>query len=127
MLNNEFFGEWFESMKPWNGEAASFSRTVWLNCMGMPLNAWCADTFKSIGANWGKVLTIERNTCAGTSFDRWRVLINTESETIIDSWINLEVNGKIYKVKIWEESFSMEEDKKVKVPVISDSPDDEQS
>lgn len=38
MLNDKIKG-WFEWIKPWNGEAASFSRIVWLKCRGMPLNA----------------------------------------------------------------------------------------
>lgn len=31
---------WFEEIKPWDGEQAKDEHFVWLACFGMPLNAW---------------------------------------------------------------------------------------
>ena len=39
MQRSDWLKNWFEEVKPWDGEAASLSRMVWLNWMGIAPNA----------------------------------------------------------------------------------------
>lgn len=45
-LNNNLIKGWFQSFKPWNGQAAGKPRLVWIKCKGIPLNTWGALKFK---------------------------------------------------------------------------------
>ncbi|PSS24040.1 Polyadenylate-binding protein like [Actinidia chinensis var. chinensis] len=124
VTESECLSGWFEYLKPWNGEAASTSRVVWLNCTGIPLEAWCFSTFKSIGSLWGNVLTLDRETSKCLSFGKGRVLIETENNFEIDCWINVEVREKTYKVRIQEESYTEGKgivEKTAVVAMVSDS------
>ncbi|KAH7846149.1 hypothetical protein Vadar_010477 [Vaccinium darrowii] len=95
--------DWFISLKPWNGESASLSRFVWLKCRGMPLQSWNVNTFKRIGDYCGVFINTDAETAFEQSYDIGRILISTDYQERIEEWINLVVNGKLYKVKIWEE------------------------
>ncbi|GFS37592.1 hypothetical protein Acr_00g0052930 [Actinidia rufa] len=75
VTESECLNGWFEYLKPWNGKAASTSRVVWLNCTGIPLEAWYFSTFKSIGSQWGNVLTLDRETSNRLSFDKGKGIV----------------------------------------------------
>lgn len=94
---------WFETVKPWSGEAASHERFAWLNCQGIPLNAWNASTFKRIGEIWGRFVLVEEDTLKESSFATGKVLITTKVDGIINKWICLEVGGVKFDVKVVEE------------------------
>ncbi|GFZ20781.1 hypothetical protein Acr_28g0014860 [Actinidia rufa] len=81
VTESECLSGWFEYLKPWNGEAASTSRVVWLNCTRIPLEAWCFSTFKSIGSQWGNVLTLDRETSNRVRGRNYRVRIREEAFT----------------------------------------------
>ncbi|KAH7840372.1 hypothetical protein Vadar_016093 [Vaccinium darrowii] len=98
-LANPIIRSWFSSFKPWNGEAASLSRLVWIKCRGMPLNIWCHNTFKRIGKNWGEFTALDEETIHGSSFEVGKMMIVTESPPKIDEWNNVCVKGKYYRVK----------------------------
>lgn len=54
-LNN-----WFDEVKKWEPEPMTdFSREVWLNCYGVPLNVWNAETFFTIGRIWEEIITLD--------------------------------------------------------------------
>lgn len=46
---------------------------------------------------------MEEDTCEAVSFDVGKMLIVTEKKNKIDEWINISVNGRNYRVKVWEE------------------------
>ncbi|KAH7841955.1 hypothetical protein Vadar_010007 [Vaccinium darrowii] len=102
-MANSVIRSWFSSFEPWNGDAASLSRLVWINCRGMPLNIWCHNSFKRIGEMWGEFIALDVETIHGLSYDVGRLLIVTEKQERIDEWINICVRGRNYKVKVWEE------------------------
>ncbi|KAG5524364.1 hypothetical protein RHGRI_031132 [Rhododendron griersonianum] len=104
LIKDPWMNLWFDEVKPWNGEPASFERFVWLKCQGIPLNAWNAQTFKQIGEVWGYFIAMDEATLKDFSFAKGMVLIATEEKQKIDRWIKLVVQGVIYEVKVTEES-----------------------
>ncbi|KAH7867318.1 hypothetical protein Vadar_031918 [Vaccinium darrowii] len=97
----------FVSLKSWNGDAASLERLTWINCFGLPLDAWCMNTFKRIGEFWGQLLSVDDDTLFCKSFVKGRLLIVTKESSRIDKWIKIEVDGGlVYDVRILEDNSS---------------------
>ncbi|KAI8528318.1 hypothetical protein RHMOL_Rhmol12G0140900 [Rhododendron molle] len=94
---------WFEAVKPWSSEPASLERFIWLNCRGVPLNGWNARTFQQIGEIWGFFIQVEDATLRDKSFAKGRVLIASKEIQPIDQWIQLQVEGAVYEVKVSED------------------------
>lgn len=101
-LSNPTIKDWFAYFKPWNGEPASLSRFVWLKCTGVPIQAWNTSTFRRIGESWGDFINLDEETMKELSYDIGRMLITTEYECSIDEWINILINGRNYRVRVWE-------------------------
>ncbi|KAH7838551.1 hypothetical protein Vadar_027993 [Vaccinium darrowii] len=59
------------------------------------------------GELWGVFLGVDDSTIKSLSFDKGRVLIATESSSIIDERISLEINGVLLHVKILEDQNSI--------------------
>lgn len=106
IINKPVMERWFERIKPWQGEPASLERFVWLSCQGIPLNAWNADTFKTIGEIWGVFIRTDDETLRDKSFAKGRILIAMEEISPIQRWVHLVVQGEIYDILIREESSS---------------------
>ncbi|KAH7865885.1 hypothetical protein Vadar_012672 [Vaccinium darrowii] len=102
-LSNMVIKDWFKTFKHWNGEGASLSRLIWLKCRGMPLNVWCLKSFKRICEEWGEFITLDQETLLEEAFDIGRLLMVTDCKYKIDQWINITVNGRNYRVHVWEE------------------------
>ncbi|KAG5564116.1 hypothetical protein RHGRI_000336 [Rhododendron griersonianum] len=99
-----WLGFFFEEFRPWSPDfTIEASRTVWLNCYGVPLHVWNSDTFFSIGRNWGEPITLDDATSKGLSFSSGKVQISTNSFGVINQEVNLEVNGKLYPIRVMEE------------------------
>lgn len=85
-ITADWLSIWFEEIKPWEGEAASEERFVWLSCYGMPLNGWAYANFKLIGDSWGQFLKVDESTLKEESFTKGKNLIVTnQSQSIIGS------------------------------------------
>ena len=100
MLVGDWLKNWFSQGRPWNGEAASLSRSVWLNCMGVPLDTWCMNKFRRIGQVWGKSITVDENIYKSYCGEKGRMLIVKELETTIDTWMQVKVKEKTYQIKL---------------------------
>ncbi|KAH7866239.1 hypothetical protein Vadar_017533 [Vaccinium darrowii] len=103
LIKNHWMNRWFDVIKPWNGEAPSIERYTWINCSGVPLQAWCVNTFKMIAERWGFFVSVDEQTSNFSSFANGRILIATRETSKIDSWVQLEIDGAIYDVKVQEE------------------------
>lgn len=68
IIEGQWMKLWFDNVKPWRGEPASLERFVWLSCKGLPLNAWNAQTFKSIAELWGCFIMVDEQTLKDLSF-----------------------------------------------------------
>ncbi|KAI8525690.1 hypothetical protein RHMOL_Rhmol13G0248900 [Rhododendron molle] len=103
-LESQWMRIWFENVKPWRGEPASLERFVWLSVKGLPLSAWTAHTFKLIAELWGCFIMVDENTLKECSFAEGKVLVATEEKSLIERWIQLEIAGVYYDVKVSEAS-----------------------
>lgn len=102
--------QWFDRIKPWQGESTSRERFVWISCYGIPFNAWRAETFQCIGELWGYFIKTGEETMRDSSFAKGRVLIATESQFEIRGLVMMEVQGRVYEVRMEEESSFSEPD-----------------
>ncbi|KAG5522231.1 hypothetical protein RHGRI_034421 [Rhododendron griersonianum] len=104
LIRHPWMKLWFESVKPWKGDPASFERFIWLSCRGVPLSGWSAKTFKQIEESWGYFIKMDKATLRDESFAKGRVLIASKEAQPIDKWIHLRVEGVVYEVHVSEES-----------------------
>lgn len=118
LIGGQWMKLWFDKVKPWRGEPTTLERFVWLNCTGVPLNVWNALTFKLIAEVWGSFIKVDEQTLKDLSFGEGRVLIATEENSTIDKWIQVEVMGVYYDVKVSEiSSFTNSNDMEAWVPL----------
>ncbi|GKV09910.1 hypothetical protein SLEP1_g21342 [Rubroshorea leprosula] len=111
----EWLGQWFEEVKPWSPSSIAQERFVWIRCQGVPIHAWGPELFSSIGAVWGKVISLDDSTSKKIRFDIGRFLISTPIMEFISKSMSISVNGMPYTVKVMEEEatngiFSMKSD-----------------
>ncbi|KAG5555655.1 hypothetical protein RHGRI_006342 [Rhododendron griersonianum] len=101
-----WLGNFFEEFRPWSPDfKIEASRTVWLSCFGVPLHAWNSHTSFSIGRSWGEPITLDNYTSRGLSFSSGKLQISTNFFGAINQEINVEVNGRLYPIRVVEEQF----------------------
>ncbi|GKV21472.1 hypothetical protein SLEP1_g31448 [Rubroshorea leprosula] len=111
----EWLGQWFEEVKPWAPSMVARERFVWIRCQGVPVHVWGPEFFSTIGAVWGKVISLDDSTSRKLRFDIGRVLISTHIMEFISKSMIISVNGVPYVIKVMEEEatngiFSMKSD-----------------
>lgn len=103
-----WLGNFFEEYQPWSPNFAfEASREVWLECYGVPLHLWNHDTFFSIGKIWGEPITLDDATSKGSSFSSGRVQISSKNFGVIDQAINLEIDGRLYPIRVVKKSVTV--------------------
>lgn len=97
--------DWFAWIKPWNRkiEEDRPGRIVWLNFEGVPLHAWHAGMFVSLGEQWGSIVEIEDLTLMKKQLQRGRVSIFTTKQEMIHATVNLLVEGCSYMIRATED------------------------
>ncbi|KAK8685548.1 hypothetical protein V6N13_041548 [Hibiscus sabdariffa] len=93
---------WFESVLVWSPRACKSNQRVWLTMYGIPVHAWVDRTFENIPSIWGNFVRIDGETSDAVSFERARVLIETDWLCNIDEVVDLEVEGENFEVRIVE-------------------------
>ncbi|KAK9008964.1 hypothetical protein V6N11_080440 [Hibiscus sabdariffa] len=73
---------WFESDLVWCPRACKSNRRVWLTMYGISVHAWAGRTFENIASLWGNFVRIDGETSDTVSFERARVLIETDRGAI---------------------------------------------
>ncbi|GKU92387.1 hypothetical protein SLEP1_g6121 [Rubroshorea leprosula] len=111
----EWLGQWFEEVKPWTPSMVARERFVWIRCHGVPVHVWGPEFFSTIGAVWGKVISLDDSTSRKLRFDIGRMLISTHIMEFISKSMSISVNGVPYVIKVMEEEatngiFSMKSD-----------------
>ncbi|XP_028124045.1 uncharacterized protein LOC114321098 [Camellia sinensis] len=103
--NKDWFTSRFEDAQEWSLWKLSnlSSRTVWINCYGVPLNLWNLNTFKSIGRVWGEVIMVDDSTLKQLSFECGRVLIITNQLEVINHAITLVCKHDDHIIRVTEE------------------------
>ncbi|KAL4306627.1 hypothetical protein AHAS_Ahas16G0197200 [Arachis hypogaea] len=101
-FNLNFLLQTFHRVWKWNESERCESRRVWLECFGVPLAAWSADTFKLIGGQWGAVVTCAKETELCNTFTSGWVLIDTCVMNVIQERIHITVGSGGYDVLVKE-------------------------
>lgn len=102
-IKEKWIANWFEEIKPWEGEQANAERFVWLSCYGMPLNAWAFPTFKEIGNKWGQFLQVDESTLNCSSYVCAKILIATNQIHKVEGCLDLIVDKLKYSISVIEE------------------------
>ncbi|KAL4287198.1 hypothetical protein AHAS_Ahas19G0162200 [Arachis hypogaea] len=92
----------FHSVWRWEEAERSETRRVWLECFGVPLHVWSANTFKMIGGQWGKVVGCDNLTESRNSFSVGHVQIDTSMLDVINEWIHITVGLSGFDVLVKE-------------------------
>ncbi|CAL5415164.1 unnamed protein product [Camellia sinensis] len=100
----DWFQERSEYITEWrSGMHLQQERHVWVNCYGVPPNLWSSNTFKEIARLWGELVSLDGHIGTHRSFRCGRFSIITNVMDPITTSINLECNGKIYPIRVFEE------------------------
>ncbi|KAL4314701.1 hypothetical protein AHAS_Ahas15G0111400 [Arachis hypogaea] len=90
----------FHRVWKWKESERCESRRVWLECLGVPLFAWSADTFKRIGSQWGAVVRCAKETELCSTLTTGHVLIDTSVMEAIQEKIQITVGLGGYDVLV---------------------------
>ncbi|KAL4555498.1 hypothetical protein LXL04_038119 [Taraxacum kok-saghyz] len=55
------FDSWFSVLKLWHNDFVVTERIAWLEVEGIPLLAWCNDTFTKIASKWGDLVFVDNS------------------------------------------------------------------
>ncbi|KAJ4841199.1 hypothetical protein Tsubulata_027269 [Turnera subulata] len=94
---------WFKSFLPWKQGDKATNRRCWLTLRGVPLNAWCHDFFRLIGAEFGELLQLDEETAGRRRLGSARIEILTELETFINKKLQVSIAHQTYTVMVVED------------------------
>lgn len=101
---------WFDVVEPWRVNVLSARRVIWTNWFGVPLHAWNPKFFQLVATKFGKLVKIDDDTLNKNKFQESRILINTSYPEIPKTPVKVEVDGRVYNIRIKEEEEDMEDD-----------------
>ncbi|KAK7255912.1 hypothetical protein RIF29_29340 [Crotalaria pallida] len=108
----EVFSNWFVYIKPWEENDIAGYRITWLNCGGIPLQAWNESFFKVLTSKFGSFLKTDNETRDRSRIDIARIQIKTSAQGFINTVLRIMINGKIFGIRIMEESLVQSNPKK---------------
>lgn len=107
MFNGEkmaWLREWFVESHKWeDAKNNPVSRLIWLNCYGIPLHLWNAQTFLNIGKLWGEVVLIAEDILKDLSFSVGKVLISTREVDLINQLVEINNFDCVSQIRVMEE------------------------
>lgn len=109
----DWISQWFSEIYQWSSEDVDNGRLMWLFCYGLPFHAWCLNFFKFISSLAGECMCSDEETEKHMKLDVSRLLIRTKYSMVLHETMNVEVNDKIYRIKLLED---MHGPKKIVVP-----------
>ena len=93
----------FYSMERWSLSLHTGCRLTWVQCWGIPLQAWNMKYIHQIVAVMGEMVDMDDEVEEKWRFDRARVLIKTPWRPTIQHTIDVVVDGETFKVHVIEE------------------------
>ncbi|KAL8473656.1 hypothetical protein ACS0TY_030486 [Phlomoides rotata] len=102
--------EWFEFIRPWEEGDISNRRLVWTKWFGVPLHAWNPKFFNLASIKFGAVMKIDDETLFMNNLYFARILIRTPLHEIPKVPFPISVDGKVYHIRVTEESEDFEND-----------------
>ncbi|GAU47734.1 hypothetical protein TSUD_386930 [Trifolium subterraneum] len=104
-IQNQFRMDGFQTLKvvPWSSALVSNQRVTWIRCFGVPLHAWGVDLFRAITFKFGRFIYIDEQTKLMSRCDVARVKISSGETKLIDSSMEVKVQGQRFGIRIVEE------------------------
>ena len=101
-IGSTFLGQFFKEVKRWSSDEVCQTRRTWVECIGVPLQAWSQANLKKIGEIWGSVICFDDQTVQRSSFSTARILMETCHFAFIQGNIYLQVDDVGYDVIVRE-------------------------
>ncbi|KAK2406699.1 zinc finger CCCH domain-containing protein [Trifolium repens] len=102
-FNKVWWDHCFSKIIPWKPNILSECRDIWIQIYGIPLHAWEENSFKKIAGRFGVFLDFDEATIAKHRLDVARVKLRTVRRGIIDTVLQLKVQGEFFDVWVVEE------------------------
>jgi hypothetical protein len=96
----DWLDQWFSEIRPWTPKDVDLERTVWLRIFGIPVHAWNDEFFAQITKPWGTFMHADDVTSKKLSMDVARLFIRTSCQKAVDEFVNVQVNGKIFRLRV---------------------------
>jgi hypothetical protein len=109
-INKQWWDQCFLKIIPWNPKLLSESREIWIQIYGIPLHVWEEGSFKMVAGRFGVFLDFDEATVAKQRLDVARVKLRTMRRGMIDTVLQLLVQGERYDVWVVEERCSCGEE-----------------
>ncbi|KAL6537767.1 hypothetical protein OROMI_025410 [Orobanche minor] len=101
---DEWCSFWFEWIRPWSEIDVNQYRMVWANWIGVPIHVWSEKFFAGACANFGLFNKMDVETENRSSLESSRILVSTSCFNTIDRVIHIRIDGKMFPVRIMEET-----------------------
>ncbi|KAL8552147.1 hypothetical protein ACS0TY_001001 [Phlomoides rotata] len=102
--------EWFEFIRPWKEGDISNRRLVWTKWFGVPLHAWNPKFFNLASTKFGAIMKIDDETLFMNNLYFARILIRTPLHEIPKAPFPIAVDGKVFYIRVKEETEDFEDD-----------------
>jgi hypothetical protein len=110
-FNSGWWDQCFSKILPWKPNFVSESREIWIQIYGIPLHAWEEGSFKMVAGRFGVFVDFDEATVAKQRLDVARVKLRTVRRGMIDTVLQLKVQGSSFDVWVVEERCSCWEDR----------------
>jgi hypothetical protein len=101
----DWLEQWFTEIRPWNPKDVDLERIIWLRVFGVPVHVWNDDFFTKITKPWGIFMHSDDVTNKKVTMDVARLLIRTSSQKAIDEFIDVQINGEFFHLRVLEDSY----------------------
>jgi hypothetical protein len=96
--------QWFKDICPWSPKEINTSPVAWLRVYGIPPHAWNELFFSQLVKPWGEFLNSDDSTTKRITMDVARLLIRTSCQQHVDEFVDVRVNGEIFRLRVLEDS-----------------------
>lgn len=90
--------------QPLEPELVATARSIWLKITGVPAHIWEERFFRLVSQLVGTFISIDDSTRDKVRLDTARALITTSAKEIINTVVEVKVNGTMYNIRMLEES-----------------------
>lgn len=88
----------FYSLEKWSPSLCTGFRLTWVQCWGIPLQAWDTKHIKKILVAMGETVDVDDDVEEKRRLDKARELIKTPWRPTIQHTVNVHIDGKTFKV-----------------------------
>ncbi|PWA60658.1 nucleotide-binding alpha-beta plait domain-containing protein [Artemisia annua] len=103
--NKIWVQQWFDDLKMWEDNGESYGRLTWIHIEGIPTLARSVNSVKSVVKDFGKILEVGRLDFDSKLILPIKVLMLVANSTEVCQTLNVELNGNVFSVRIFEERF----------------------